>query len=98
ACACAIAVAQTSERIAKDFFIGSPANFSRHSVLAGCPSRRLLSPHCKIPLRRLCLASRLGTELVDAELDLELPDRAAESERHPCVILVDDRRSGVLAD
>jgi hypothetical protein len=57
-----------------------------------------LHPQCKVPSEPLELASLLGTELIGPELDLDLLERATELERHLRVVLVDDRRSGVLAD
>jgi hypothetical protein len=57
-----------------------------------------LVPHCKVLLEPIEFASLVGTELIGAELDLDLIERATELERHLRIVLVDNRRSRVLAD
>jgi hypothetical protein len=48
-------------------------------------------------LEPLKLASVFGGQLVIAELDLRLRERAGEFKRHLRIVLVDDGRTGVLA-
>jgi hypothetical protein len=57
-----------------------------------------LYPQSEVLLELLKLASLLGAELIGPKLDLDLLEGATELERHFRVVLVDDRRSGVLAD
>jgi hypothetical protein len=51
----------------------------------------------EIPFQLFQFAPLLGRELIGAELDLDLLDAAGEFERHLRFIVVDHRRSGVLA-
>src|SRR2546429_9787614 len=62
------------------------------------PRGSSLDPQCKILLKLLEFASLVGTELIGAELDLDLIERPGELERHLRIVLVDDGRSSVLAD
>jgi hypothetical protein len=51
-----------------------------------------------VPLEPLKLTPFLGRQLLFAELDHDLPQRAGELERHLRVVLVYDWRTGVHAD
>src|SRR5258705_4989878 len=62
------------------------------------PRGSSLDPQCKVLLKLLEFASLVGTELIGAELDLDLIERPSELERHLRIVLVDNRRSSVLAD
>lgn len=62
------------------------------------PRGSSLDPQRKVLLKLLEFASLVGTKSIGAELDLDFIERPGELERHLRIVLVDNRRSRVLAD
>jgi hypothetical protein len=67
-------------------------------VGASTPPAPVTASAAQSPFEPIKLASFLGSELVGAKVNLDLVQYSSELERHLRVILVDDGRTGVLAD